>query len=186
MEDEHIIDLYWDRNQNAINETAVKYGSYLHRISWNILRSHDDAEECVNDTYLRTWNAIPPDRPTAFQAWLGRITRNLSLDRWKRSRTAKRGGDSTEMLLGELDDCVPASCSTEQHLEDQAVADLISTFLRTLTTEQQLMFLGRYWYGESVADIAARLHCGEGKVKSTLFRTRKALKNYLEKEGVTL
>jgi len=186
MEDERIIDLYWDRNQTAIDETAVKYGSFLHRLSWNILRSHDDAEECVNDTYLRTWNAIPPARPAAFQSWLGRITRNLSLDRWKLLRSAKRGGDSVEILLGELDDCIPAPRGTEQQLEDQAVADLISAFLLTLTKEQRLMFLGRYWYGESIADIAARLRCGEGKVKSALFRTRKALKTYLEQEGIAI
>ena len=186
MEDERIIDLYWDRDQNAITETAGKYGGFLHRLSWNILRSHDDAEECVNDTYLRTWNAIPPARPAAFRAWLGRITRNLSLDRWKLSQAAKRGGDSVEVLLGELDDCIPTPRGTEQQLEDQAIAELISAFLRTLPQEQRLMFLGRYWYGESIADIAARLNCAQGKVKSSLFRTRKALQSYLEQEGVAI
>ena len=106
MEDAEIIDLYWQRDQRAIDETHGKYGGFLAGIAWNILRSHSDAEECVNDTYLRTWNAIPPARPSAFRAWLGRIVRNLSLDRWKQSRTAKRGGDGIEVLLGELDDCV--------------------------------------------------------------------------------
>ena len=101
-------------------------------IAWNILRSHGDAEECVNDTYLRTWNAIPPARPSAFRAWLGRIVRNLSLDRWKQNRTAKRGGDGMEVLLGELEDCVPTPHGTEKALEDQEIAALISDFLRRL------------------------------------------------------
>lgn len=108
MEDSEIIQLYWDRSEQAIAETSGKYGPFLCRIAWNILRSHDDAEECVNDTYLRTWNAIPPARPGAFRTWLGRITRNLSLDRWNRERAQKRGGDETALLLGELESCVPS------------------------------------------------------------------------------
>lgn len=119
MEDAEIIDLYWQRDQRAIDETHGKYGGFLAGIAWNILRSHSDAEECVNDTYLRTWNAIPPARPSAFRAWLGRIVRNLSLDRWKQSRTAKRGGDGMEVLLGELDDCVPEPHGTEKTMEDR-------------------------------------------------------------------
>ena len=122
MEDTEIIDLYWQRDQRAIDETHGKYGGFLAGIAWNILRSHSDAEECVNDTYLRTWNAIPPARPSAFRAWLGRIVRNLSLDRWKQSRTAKRGGDGMEVLLGELDDCVPEPHGTEKTMEDQEIA----------------------------------------------------------------
>ena len=186
MEDSDIIELYWQRDQQAIGETAGKYGSFLWGISWNILRSHGDAEECVNDTYLRTWNAIPPTRPTAFRAWLGRITRNLSLDRWKQSRAKCRGGDDMEILLGELDICVPERRGMEAALEDQEIAALISTFLRKLPKESRIMFLRRYWYGDSLADIAKRLGCGEGKVKSSLFRTRNALRAYLEQEGVYL
>lgn len=186
MDDDVIIRLYWDRDQSAIRATAEKYGTFLYNLSWNILRSFPDAEECVNDTYLRTWNAIPPARPTAFRAWLGRIVRNLSLDRWKSSRAEKRGGDAVEMLLGELDDCIPTPDQVEKHLEDQEIARLISVFLRTLSPENRTIFLRRYWYGDSMAEIAAKLHCSEGKVKSSLFRTRKALRSYLEKEGVAL
>ena len=186
MEDSEIIELYWQRDQSAIAETSEKYGGFLWNIAWNVLRSHGDAEECVNDTYLRTWNAIPPARPSAFRAWLGRITRNLSLDRWKQSRAEKRGGDGMEVLLGELDQCVPASHGVEQAMEDQEIAHLISGFLRTLPQEPRIMFLRRYWYGEDIADIAAKLGYGQGKVKSSLFRTRKALRSYLEKEGVAL
>ena len=130
MEDSAIIDLYWGRDQRAVEETAGKYGSFLHSLSWNILRSRGDAEECVNDTYLRAWNAIPPARPAALRAWLGRITRNLSLDRWKEERTQRRGGGAMEVLLGELDDCVPSPHGVERQLEDQEIAALISASRR--------------------------------------------------------
>ena len=186
MEDSQIIELYWARSETAIAETSSKYGGFLRSIAWNILRSHDDAEECVNDTYLRTWNAIPPARPTAFRAWLGRIARNLSLDRWKQGRAQKRGGDGTEVLLGELDACVPAPHGTEKILEDGEIAAAISAFLRALPPESRIIFLRRYWYGEDLAAIAAGLGCGLGKVKSSLFRTRNALRAYLEKEEVSL
>ena len=186
MEDHAIIELYWQRQETAIQETAVKYGAFLSGLSWNILRSRDDAEECVNDTYLRAWNAIPPQRPSAFKLWLGRITRNLSLDRWRKARAEKRGGEGMEVLLGELDVCVPAPQGVEHHLEDQEIAAVISAFLRTLTAQNRAMFLRRYWYGQSIADIAGAMHCGEGKVKSSLFRSRTALRETLEKEGIAL
>lgn len=185
MEDSAIIDLYWNRDQRAISETAGKYGPFLHALVWNILHSRGDAEECVNDTYLRAWNAIPPARPAAFRAWLGRIARNLSLDRWKADRTQRRGGGA-EVLLGELEACVPASRGVEQHLEDQEIASLISAFLRRLPAESRRVFLRRYWYGQELADIAREQGCGVGKVKSSLFRTRKALRAYLEEEGIEL
>lgn len=186
MEDSAIIDLYWSRDQRAVEETAGKYGSFLFSLAWNILKSRGDAEECVNDTYLRTWNAIPPARPTALQAWLGRITRNLSLDRWKQSRTKKRGGNEMELLLGELDECVPSPYGMEEQLEDREIAALVSAFLRTLPAENRIVFLRRYWYGQDLADIAAERRCNVGKVKSSLFRTRRALRTYLEQEGVLL
>ena len=163
MDDTRIIDLYWDRDQGAITATARKYGGFLHALSWNILRSHHDAEECVNDTYFRAWNAMPPERPGALRAWLGRITRNLSLDRWKAGRTQSRGA-GMETLLGELDECIP------DH--------------RGQTADNRYIFLRRYWYGEDIAAIAKRLDCGESRVKSALFRTRKALRAFLEKEGI--
>ncbi|WP_298032722.1 RNA polymerase sigma factor [uncultured Dysosmobacter sp.] len=186
MEDRAIIELYWNRDQSAIAETDGKYGGFLRNLSWNVLRDHGDAEECVNDTYLRAWNAIPPDRPAAFRAWLGRVARNLSLDRWKQGRAQKRGGDSMELLLGELDGCVPAPHSMERVLEDRDIAALISKFLRELPAESRIMFLRRYWYGQDIGAIAAGLGCGQGKVKSALFRTRKALRAYLESEGVSI
>ena len=122
----------------------------------------------------------------AMQMWLGRIARNLSLDRWKWTRAQKRGGAGMEVLLGELDDCVPTSHSPERCLEDQEIADLIGAFLRRLPPERRQIFLRRYWYGQELSEIAGALGCGQGKVKSSLFRTRKALRAYLEQEGVAL
>ncbi len=186
MQDEQIIELYWTRNQQAVQETAAKYGGLLGKISWNILSNHEDAEECVNDTYLRAWNAIPPTRPSAFQAWLSRIIRNLSLDRWKQRQADKRGS-GMEVLLGELEDCVPASRGhPESVLEEQALADLLNGFLRQISRENCRIFLQRYWYGEPVAVIAVRLGCRQGKIKSSLYRTRQALRIYLEKEEIEL
>ena len=186
MEDRKIVELYWQRDQSAISETAGKYGHFLSSIAWNILHSHADAEECVNDTYLRTWNSIPTARPTALRAWLGCITRNLSLDRWKLAHAAKRGGDDMDLLLGELDVCIPAPRGTEQVIEDQEIAACISRFLRKLSAENRIIFLRRYWYGDSVTDISARLGCSTGKVKSSLFRTRSALRTFLEQEEICL
>ena len=185
MEDGQIIDLYWNRDQRAIGETDGKYGRLLHSIAWNLLRSREDSEECVNDTYLRAWEAIPPARPGAFRTWLGQITRNLSLDRWKSRRAEKRGGGA-ELLLGELEDCLPAPAGAARSVEDGELAELLSAFLRGLSQEARAMFLRRYWYGESVAEVAKALGCGEGKVKSSLFRSRKALRGYLEKEGIAV
>lgn len=186
MEDAQIIDLYWIRSESAIQETSDKYGRYLGSIAHNIVHSAEDAEECVNDTYLHTWNAIPPTRPKAFQIWLGKITRNLSLDVWKRQRAQKRGGGGVALLLSELEDCLPSSEAVERHLEDQELAGFISAFLRTQREENRVYFLRRYWYGESLAQIAQRFGVGEGAVKSALFRTRRGLKEYLEREGVSL
>ena len=186
MEDTDIIQLYWARDEGAIAATDEKYGTLCRSLSHNILASREDAEECVNDTYLHTWNAIPPARPSALKPWLGRIARNLSLDRWKWTRAQKRGGAGMEVLLGELDDCVPTSHSPERCLEDQEIADLIGAFLRRLPPERRQIFLRRYWYGQELSEIAGALGCGQGKVKSSLFRTRKALRAYLEQEGVAL
>ena len=185
MEDGQIIDLYWNRDQRALRETEGKYGRLLHSIAWNLLHSREDSEECVNDTYLRAWEAIPPARPGAFRTWLGQITRNLSLDRW-RSRQAEKRGGGAEALLGELEDCLPDLGRTGRAAEDLELAELLNVFLRGLSREGRAMFLRRYWYGESVAEIAMALGCGEGKVKSSLFRSRRALREYLEREGVAV
>ena len=186
MEDEAIIALYFARDQRALAETGAKYGGFLLRLSQNILGARQDAEECVNDAYLRAWNAMPPERPAFLGTWLGRIVRNLSLDRWKRERAQKRGGGETEILLGELAECVPAPHGVEKSLEDREAAKALEDFLRALPADRRDLFLRRYWYGESIADIAGRYGCGAGRVKSALYRTRQALRAYLEKEGIAL
>ncbi len=185
MDDGQIIDLYWNRDQRAVRETDKKYGKLLHSIAWNLLQSREDSEECVNDTYFRVWNAIPPARPGAFRTWLGQITRNLSLDRWKNRKAEKRGGGA-KILLGELEDCLPSQAGPERVVEEQELAEALNIFLRGLSPESRAMFLRRYWYGQNVAEVAEALGCGAGKVKSSLFRSRKALRTYLEQEGITV
>ena len=185
MEDQMIIDLYWARSEQAIAASEEKYGPYCRSIAQGILARREDAEECVNDTWLRAWNAMPPERPGALRAWLGRITRNLSLDRWKAGRTQSRGA-GMETLLGELDECIPDHRGPEQAAEERVLAECVSAFLRGQTADNRYIFLRRYWYGEDIAAIAKRLDCGESRVKSALFRTRKALRAFLEKEGITV
>ena len=183
MDDTQIIDLYWDRDQGAITATAGKYGSFLHALSWNILRSHHDAEECVNDTYFRAWNAMPPERPGALRAWLGRITRNLSLDRWKAGRTQSRGA-GMETLLGELDECIPDHRGPEQAAEERVLAECVSAFLRGQTADNRYIFLRRYWFSDSYAEIAARTGLTEKNVSVRLSRIRKQLQTHLAERGV--
>ena len=186
MEDYEIIDLFLSRSENAITETAQKYGPYCKRIAMNLLSNHQDVEECVSDTYLHIWNAIPPVKPTSFLAYLGRTVRNISIDCYKRQHTQKRGGGETPLLLSELADCIPHTSTMEQELEDRQIAAVISSFLRGRKEPDRLMFVRRYWYGESIREIAEHFGVGEETVKSSIFRTRKKLKAYLEQEGITL
>ena len=185
MEDSRIIELFNSRDEAAITETERKYGAYCRCVALNLLGVHEDADECVNDALHAAWNAIPPERPSALRAWLGRITRNLSLDRWKAGRTQSRGA-GMETLLGELDECIPDHRGPEQAAEERVLAECVSAFLRGQTADNRYIFLRRYWYGEDIAAIAKRLDCGESRVKSALFRTRKALRAFLEKEGITV
>lgn len=148
MEDETIIDLYFAREERAIAETGKKYGGYCRSIAFNILHSHEDTEECVSDTWLHTWNAIPPTRPGCLRAFLGRITRNLSFTRWEAARAQKRGGGQTELLLSELSDCLPGGERPEAQLDAQAVTLTIEVFLQSQTRENRQLFLRRYYYGE--------------------------------------
>lgn len=186
MEDAGIIDLYWAREERALIETERKYGRYCWTISYHILHNREDTEECLNDTYMKAWNVMPPQRPSILSAFLGKITRNLALDRYKAARTDKRGGGQTLVPLEELEDCLPANGSVEQSLADAELARSIDRFLRTLPEKECCVFLRRYWYVDSMLEIAHRYHMAEGTVKSMLFRTRRKLKNYLEQEGVSI
>lgn len=186
MDDSAIVDLYWSRSEDAIWETSKKYGTYCWQISYNILRNAQDADECVNDTWLRTWNALPPKRPTILQAFLAKIVRNLSLDRWEQSHTKKRGGGQTAILLSELSDCIPSSVCVEQSMTDQALAETICHWLRTQPDKNRVAFVRRYWYADSVHQISKQLGLSESGTKSLLHRLRRGLKIHLEKEGIIL
>ena len=186
MEDNIIINLYWERSESAINETAQKYGGYCTKIAMNILHNQEDAEECVNDTYLKTWNSIPIQRPAILISFLGRITRNLSLDKYKKCHTKKRGGYEIEILLSELEDCVSSGSNVETEYEAGSIAQVINNFLYSIEYENRIVFVRRYWYADSIEAIASRLGVSESKIKSMLFRTRKKLKNYLEKEDINI
>ena len=186
MEDERIIDLYWARSQQAVAESEAKYGAYCRAVARNILARAEDAEECVNDTWLRAWNAMPPQRPKVLQAFFGALTRNLSLDRWRRDRAEKRGGGTVELALEELEDCLAARDGVEQAVQAEDTARLISDFLRRQTKQDRVLFVRRYWYLDDIRTLCRRFGMGESQVKSRLHRMRKKLKQELEKEGVAV
>lgn len=180
-----MIGLFWERSEQAIEETAEKYGAYLTRICMNILRCEEDAKECVNDTYFRVWNSIPPNRPERFQSWIGRIARNISFDRYKRDHAGKRGGHETEVLLSELGGCVPDEPSGRES-GDEEIGEILNRFLGDLKKEHRMIFMRRYWYGDSVGEIARRFSMKESRIKTSLYRSRNRLRECLKKGGVVL
>lgn len=185
MDDSRIIDLYWQRSETAIDETAKKYARYCHSISFNILRSEEDAEECVNDTWLNAWNAMPPRRPNCLAAFLGKLTRNLSLDRLKRCTAKKRGGGQVDLALDELDQVIPAA-GVEEAIDGKELTRLLDQFLQRLPREKRILFVKRYWYFIPIKAIAEQMGASEKQVNSALFRIRKELRVFLEKAGVVL
>ena len=186
MDEKQIIELYWNRSESAIAETEKKYGRFCYGIAFNILESHPDSEECVNDTYLQAWNAIPPHRPGRLSAFLGRITRNLALKRYERSTAAKRGGGQVPLALEELAECIPDPRTVERQVDDKMLALAFNDFLAGLPEESRKIFLMRYWKLEPVKEIARACGIGESKVKMSLMRTRGKLKRFLEQEGIEL
>jgi len=186
MTDIEILDLYWARSESAISETSRQYGSYCLAIAMNILRNRDDSEECVNDTYLNAWNAIPPQRPAVLSSFLGRITRNLSLDRYKAQKAQKRCSGETTLLLSELEDCIPSRSMVDDKVEAKALEEAIDSFLSTVRNDDRVFFVRRYWYADSVSEIANRFAVSESKVKTSLFRTRNKLRIILEREGIVV
>lgn len=183
MEDEKIVDLYWERFETAITETSKKYGRYCTKIAFNILANDEDAEESVNDTYLAAWNTMPPSRPNKLSAFLGRITRNIALDKYDYYKAKKRSNEF-DLILSELGDCVSAPDNVEADYEAGEAAKNISLFLHGLDTGNRHIFIRRYWYSDSILELAERFDMSESKVKSMLFRTRNKLKKYLEKEDI--
>ena len=184
MEDFEIIDLYFARNEHAIKETDRKYGKLCFSIAHNLLYSREDSEECVNDTYLSVWNAIPPNKPGHFMAFLCKITRNLSLKRLDYNLAKKRNPDLL-VSLEELETVLPDN-RVNPAMEDREIGEAISRFLRTETPQSRNVFLRKYWFFDSIQTICERYGFSESKVKSMLRRTRKRLKLYLKKEGIEL
>ena len=186
MNDNEIIDLYWERKETAITASAEKYGSYCHAISYNILQNNEDAEECVNDTWLGAWKSIPPHRPERLSVFLGRITRNLSLNRFKNYSAQKRGTGQTALVLAELENCIPDNAGVEQTMDAQMVVQSLNAFLSAQPEQKRNIFIRRYWYLYPIKDIAAAYGISESKVASILFRMRKDLKIHFEKGGIHL
>lgn len=182
MEDEKIIDLYWARDQKAITATEEKYGRYLRGIAWNILKDKEDCEECINDTWFKAWNAMPTAWPTILSAFLGAITRNLSLDCYRRKHSLKRGEGQVEYIFDELMDCAGEG-EVSKRLEEQELADSLNRFLGELDVKKRVLFVRRYWYMDTIEEIAGRLALSESNVKTTLFRLRNKLKEHLRTEG---
>lgn len=182
MDDKEIIGLYFARSEEALTETAKKYGPYCHSIAYHILENHDDSKECVNDAYLRVWNAIPPEKPVSLRAYLGKITRNLALGRYRAGHTQKRGG-CVEVAMEELREAT-AGVSPEEAIDRTELMQLIEAFLDELSPQARVFFLRRYWYFSTVKEIAADYHVSVSSVKVSLLRSRNALKTRLEKEGI--
>lgn len=181
MEDNMIIELYWQRNEAAIQESQTKYGAYCGRIAANILRSAEDTEECVNETWFRAWNSMPPAKPCRLSAFFGRITRNLAIDKYRKGNAQKYGGGQAALCLDELSECIGEDSPIEDSI---ALRDLLNTFLAELPEKNRNIFLMRYWYLAPIEEIYRQYGISEGAVKMILQRVRNKLKDYLAKEGV--
>ena len=186
MSDNEIMELYWNRDEAAIAATADTYGNYCYSIAYTILRSNEDAEECVNDTWLNAWNSIPPQRPNRLSTYLGKITRNLSINRYKLLNARKRGMGQVELALSELEGCVPAQETVEQITDEMVLVNAIEAFLRGQPRRERNIFVGRYWYLYSIRELADAYDMSGSRVASLLFRMRNKLKLHLEKEGIAL
>ena len=186
MTDDQIIQLFWERSEQAITATDDKYGRMCHGIAYRILDDREDSEECVNDGYLRLWNSIPPTRPKVFSAFLGRIVRNLALNRYEAVNASKRGGGEVPLALEELSDCIPGKDDPLDRLEGKMLRQIISNFIGDMRPVERVYFLLRYWELQPVSQIAKLCRCSESKVKMSLHRSRKKLRAALEREGVAV
>jgi len=185
MQDVQIIELYWSRDERAIEESGIRYGAYCRHIAMNILSSREDAEECVNDTWHRSWDIIPPQRPVSLSAFFGRIVRNLSISRYRASHAKKRF-DGLTLLLSELDDCVPARESVEGALEGKLLSEILDRWLSRLPQEDRVLFVRRYWFGETVNALARECGATQNRMAQRMLRLRKDLKRTLECEGIEI
>lgn len=182
MQDDRIVAMYWQRDEAAIRETEKKYAGYLLKIAYNILFDLEDSKESVNDTYMKAWNSMPPHRPGVLSSYLGKITRQLSIDIFRTRNRVKRQASEYAVSLSELEECISGG-TTEQEVELHLLADAINAYLGTISKEARTTFVGRYYYMDSIKEIAAYHDISESKVKSMLYRTRQGLKIYLKGEG---
>lgn len=183
MEDAQIVSLYWDRDESAIRETETKYARYLTKIACNILNDVEDSRESVNDTYLAAWDSIPPHRPGILSAYLAKLTRRISIDRFRYRTRDKRMGSEYALSLEELGDCVCGGDTTQEAVNEKLLADAIGIYLRLLPEDARTAFVGRYYFLDPLKEVAAYCGMSESKAKSLLYRTRVGLKEYLRKEG---
>ena len=183
LSDEKIIEMYWDRDERAISETDRKYGKYLYAIAYNIVHDHPDCEECLNDTYLGTWNKIPPARPTAFQSFLSKIMRNIAIDRFRKNTAQKRVPSEMTVSLGELDECMAYQSDMEEDRMVRELAVMLNDFLAGLPKRRQFVFVCRYYYADSVAKIAEMLGLSEKTIRRDISQMKADLKAFLEKGG---
>ncbi len=182
MDDRELVERYWRRDEDAITDTEAKYGAYCRAIASGVLRSGQDAEECLNDVWAAAWNAMPPRRPDDLRAFLAKITRNLALKRLRSMTAEKRGGGETMVALEELEEVIPAGCSLDEQIEARELARKLDEFLGTLGVTERRVFLCRYWYFDDLRDIASRFGMGESRVKMLCKRARDKLRLFLRKE----
>lgn len=188
MDDHQIIALFWERSENALIETEKKYGQYCNMIANQILQDREEASECVNDAYLRLWNAIPPKRPEFLRAFLGKIVRNLAINRVNLIHAQKRGGYQSvgALSLDELSDCIPDTKNTESVIEEKELTEVLNHFLSTLPKDKRILFMKRYWFSKSIKEISEETGLRQGQIRTILYRARKDLKNFLSEKGVFL
>lgn len=186
MDDKKIVELFFARQESAIAASSGKFGAYLYSIAYNVLGNREDAEECVNDTYIDAWNCIPPHRPSNLSAFLGKITRRISIDKLRKRKAKKRGNGESDIILEELHGCIISEDSTEHIFEAKELSQIINSFIKTLPQTERNIFICRYWYMESISDICIRFGFSESKIKSILHRSREKLRKKLKKEGYTI
>lgn len=185
MEDSQIISLFFKRDEAAISETKKKYGAFCHKIAFNILSSNADAEECVNDTYFQAWNTIPPQSPNKLGAWLGRVVRNIALNLWNKNHRKKRY-TGMEKLLDELEECIPSPITVEHKIEEKELIQFLNTWLASLSDDDRILFVRRYWNGEALNSLAAEYSIPPRNMAKRMYKLRQNLKLKLEKESYSL
>ena len=183
MNDAQIVELYWQRDESAITVTQEKYNAYLMKIARNILNDTGDSEESVNDTYLAAWNSMPPQKPVVLSTYLGKITRRISISLFRKRNADKRRDGEFALSFSEMEDVMEGNMEPEKEMEAQILGELLNKFLRSLKPDERRTFIGRYYYMDSLKEVAAYCGMSEGKAKTMLFRTRVKLKEYLREEG---